>query len=195
MAMSGCGTPGSHQEAASTAGAAVGAGVGLVAGAALHRPIEGMAAGALIGGGSGAAIGHSADSKEAADYAARQAQAQQARIAANPPVGKDDVILMTKANVSADVIVSKIDSASYVMPITTQDIVDMKNAGVSDKVTNAMLARLRNQQNPPPETIVAPPAGTETRVEYYYEPGPWPYVYYYPRGYYYRPYYHGRGRW
>ena len=165
-----------------------------MAGAAAHRPIEGMAAGALIGGGTGAAIGQSTDRKDASDYAARQAQAQQARIAANPPVGKDDVILMTKANVSPEVIVSKIESASYILPITTQDIVDMKNAGVSDKVTNAMLARLRVQANPPVETIVAPPAGPETRVEYYVEPGPWPYGYYYPRGYY-RPYYRGRGRW
>ena len=192
----GCGTPGSHQEAASTAGAAVGAGVGLVAGAAMHRPVEGMAAGALIGGGSGAIAGQSADRKEVADTTAQRAQAEQARIAANPPVGKADVITMTKANVSEDVIVAKVNSASYVTPLTTQDIVDMKNAGVSDKVTNAMLARLQNQSNRE-EVFTPPPARSETHVEYYYDapwPYPYPYIIYSP--FYHRDgYSHEHGRW
>jgi len=200
LAMSGCGTPGSRQEAVSAAGAAVGAGVGLVAGAALHRPIEGMAAGALIGGGSGAVAGGRMDQKAEANAAAQQFQAAQARVAANPPVGKDDVIMMTKASVSEDVIVSKVNSASFVTPITSQDIVDMKNAGVSDKVMNAMLTSLRNQATsgetatmaPPPS---GPPGGYYYASPYYVDPGPWPYVVVAPRYYpYHHPYYH-RGRW
>ena len=189
LVVSGCGTPGSNQEAASTAGAAVGAGVGLVAGAAMHRPMEGLAAGALIGGGSGAVVGQSQDRKEAANAATQRTQAEQARVAANPPVGKADVIMMTQAKVSDDVIVNKINSASYILPLAAQDLVDLKNAGVSDKVTNAMLVRLQTQGTAM-QTAPPPPASTETHVYYYGDPWPWPYVYYAP---FYYPFYHGYG--
>jgi hypothetical protein len=169
--LAGCGTPGSNQERASTAGALVGAGVGTVVGAALRHPVEGAVAGALIGGGTGSLVGQQQDQQAATVAQTRRTQAAQARVAANPPVGKDDVIALIKAEVSEDIVMNKIGLASYVTPLSTQDIIDMKKAGVSDKIINAMLTKMRDQATA--ATVDAGSSTTETTVRYYTEPWPW----------------------
>lgn len=180
---SGCGTPGTHTYEQSTIGTLVGAGAGTLIGAAWGRPAEGALAGALLGAAAGTAVGSSMD-QEAAIQAQSQAQAQtQAYYQAYPPMSKYDLVALSKAGVSSDVIVNKIMSASYVYPLNTQDIIELKNEGVDDKVVNAMIEKARQQANQPPSVSAAAPAATagSTTTTVYVEPVPVPYfhVWYY----------------
>jgi len=51
----------------------------------------------------------------------------------------DDVKKMTKAGLSDNVIVDQIHSTHSVFYLSTADIIDLKNAGVSQKVIDAMI--------------------------------------------------------
>jgi hypothetical protein len=52
---------------------------------------------------------------------------------------KQDVISLSQAKVSDDVIISQIKASDSHFQLTTQDILDLVNAGVSDKVIDAMI--------------------------------------------------------
>ena len=181
----GCGTPGSYQQSHSTAGAIMGVGAGTIIGAAYGRPAEGALAGALIGGAAGAVAGENLDSKAAADAQAQayyEAQARaQAQAAANPPVGKADLIEMSKAKISDEVIINKVQSASFVQPLSAQDIIELKNEGVSDKVVNAMISKAQSQSaSAPPATGAAVKAPAQSTVTTYYYVDPvYPWIFYF----------------
>lgn len=182
----GCGTPGSYQQSHSTAGAIIGAGAGTIIGAAYGRPAEGALAGALIGGAAGAASGENIDQKATANAQAQayyQSQANaQAQAAANPPLSKTDVISMSKSKVSDDVIVNKIQSTSFVQPLTAQDLIELKNEGVSDRVANAMIGKAQNQSATasaqPANTTIVNPAPATVTTYYYVDPAPYPWTFY-----------------
>ncbi len=173
----GCGTPGTHTHEQSVIGTLVGAGAGTLIGAAWGRPAEGALAGALLGAAAGTAVGSSMDQDEAAQARA-QAQAQaQAHTQANPPVSKHDLLSMTKAGVGADVIVTRITAASYVYPLSTQDIIELKNEGVADSALNAMIEKARVQTSNPPAATQR--TSTTTVVV---EPVPVPYLHFWYDG-------------
>ena len=52
---------------------------------------------------------------------------------------KGDVIALSKAKVSDDVIVSQIKASRSYFQLSTQDIIDLANAGISDNVIDAMI--------------------------------------------------------
>lgn len=205
LLITGCGTPGSYQESYSTTGAIIGGSAGAIIGATQGWPLEGAAAGALIGGAAGAAAGADVDQKVTTD-AQNQAYLQaQADAAANPPVSKMDVISMSRAEVSEDVIITKIQVASYVQPLNAHDVIELKHEGVSDRVTKAMLEKARDQSNivfppPPPETSAVGPAPGAVTTYYYSDPAPYAWNLYFgwgmPWSYYYGPrwpYYYRHG--
>ena len=100
---------------------------------------------------------------------------------------KDDVIVLTKAKVSDDVIISQMKASGSYFHLSTQDVVDLANAGVSDKVIDAMIKS-------------EPKEGEDGSGRYYYYPsnvwyGGFPYYYdpwyptFYPRFSYRRPFF------
>ena len=86
---------------------------------------------------------------------------------------------MVQAHVSDAVIVSQIQNSSARFVLTSDQIIALKNAGVSDTVLNAMI----NTASKPP----AQAATTVSQSSYVY-----PYVYAYPSFWWgYGPYYYG----
>ena len=160
-----------------------GAGVGALVGHAVGHTGAGAAIGAGVGALSGAAVGQSLDDIEAKNRALIEAKLQR-------PVGKnavtlDDVIAMSKAQVSDDVIAQHVRIHGVVRQLQATDIIMLQQEGVSPAVIRAM-------QEPPisqRETVVvdrAPPQQVIIQERYY---DPW-HPYWYPpppRRYYYGP--------
>ena len=84
-------------------------------------------------------------------------------------VSNEDVIAMTQAGLSEDVIATHIRAHGVARPPAVNDLIILRNQGVSDRVIQAL------QQTPPPAvTPVAyavAPRPREVVVEHYY--GPW----------------------
>lgn len=160
-----------------------GAGVGALVGHAVGHTGAGAAIGAGVGALSGAAVGQSLDDIEAKNRALIEAKLQR-------PVGKnavtlDDVIAMSKAGVTEDVIAQHVRIHGVVRQLQATDIIMLQQEGVSPAVIRAM-------QEPPisqRETVVvdrAPPQQVIIREGYYHDP--WrPHYYPPPHRYYYGP--------
>ncbi len=55
------------------------------------------------------------------------------------PMTKDDVIALSKAGVSDDVIINQMIASGSYFQLTTDDIIDLEKAAVSEKVISAMV--------------------------------------------------------
>jgi outer membrane lipoprotein SlyB len=155
-----------------------GAGLGAIVGNAVGNTGAGAAIGAGVGALSGAAIGGSLDEIEARN------QAEIAARLGRPPgpgaVTIDDVIAMTRAGVSEEVMVTHVQSRGMANPLRAQDLIVLQQQGVSPRVVNAM-------QAPPPAApaAYAAPAGVVYPQPYVVPApvywGPPPCYYRYPR--------------
>jgi len=119
-------------------GAIAGAGLGAASGAL----ITGTGGGALVGGAIGAAGG--ALIGAALDDTDRRSMEQQSprtlkKIDRNEQLSVDDVKKMSKAGLSDNVIISQIQSTNSVFYLSTADIIDLKNSGVSQRVIDYMI--------------------------------------------------------
>lgn len=138
--LSGCVNPdGSPNNTGS--GAIIGGAMGALTGAAIggrrHAgpdALIGMAAGALAGG----LIGNAADREQEARWQARP-QPVQVNVVPSQPTSIADVKAMTKAGVSDDLIISQISNTRTVYHLAAQDVIGLRDAGVSEKVLNFML--------------------------------------------------------
>jgi outer membrane lipoprotein SlyB len=160
-AMVGTGCRYSNGEPNNTAsGALIGGAAGAMTGAAIGGPhnagpdaLMGAAAGALAGG----IIGNAMDQQQAA---ALRAQAPQTyvRVQEGQLLSVADVKAMAAARVSDDVIINQIRSSRTVFHLSSGDIIDLHNSGVSDKVINFMIttpSQVVNGSNVPAGPVVA----------------------------------------
>ena len=175
-----------HNDTAS--GTVVGGALGAITGAVVggHKNREG---GALIGAGVGALTGNilgrskdRADERQTATGAAVVAGMNQQ--AAATAVTNYDLVNMTKAGVSDEVIISTLRSRGARLDLSPQGPISLKQSGVSDRVllvAQEMSAGSSYLAAPPPPTVLVAPA-------------PGPYWYYGPPRPYYRShvYYHVR---
>jgi hypothetical protein len=74
-------------------------------------------------------------------------------LTAQAPLTNDTVIVMTKAGLSQDVIISSINSHESSFKTEPDDLIALKRAGVADKVIAAMLAK--SQQKPNDLTVTS----------------------------------------
>lgn len=181
-------------------GALVGGGLGTVAGAIIGSESGHPGAGALIGAATGAVagglVGDAADAREERDAAVAQAHYQnaQARYAASA-LTSEEVISMTRNGVSDDVIVQSIRTNGCRFRGDAQSILYLSNAGVSNRVIDAMQT---GALSGPPPTVVYESApryvGGPPVVVVSPRPGPY---YWGPRGRYWGPPgpYYRRGWW
>lgn len=169
-------------------GAVVGGLMGAVTGGALGNAKGKTLPGALIGGAvgalAGAAVGDSIDTKVAHNNAvyeqrlAAQAQATQA-------VSLPDVMSMSQARLSDNVIITQIRTRGVLARPQPNDLITLSQAGVSDAVIAAM-------QTAPLATVSAVPPVYPTRVveqRVYVAPPYPPPVYFYYGAPYHRHYY------
>jgi surface antigen len=174
IALTGCETPEGTPDRTAT-GALIGAGAGVATGALIGGGRHG-GEGALIGGALGAItgglIGHSLDQEEQARLRAQAPQTYQ-RIDQGQPIGTEDIKSLVKAGISDDVIISQIRNSHTVYRLSANDIIDLHNAGVSQKVLDYMINTpntagtaaaqaqtaivAQSPPPPPPETVVVMP--------------------------------------
>jgi hypothetical protein len=77
--------------------------------------------------------------------------------AQDAPLTKDQVIQMWKAGLSEDVILARVNAEPAPMKLSADDLIALKQAGVTDNIIKAMLAPAAPP--PPADPAAAPPAG------------------------------------
>ena len=119
-----------------------GAALGALMGAAIGGP-RNAGADALFGAAAGAVAGglivHSADQAQQAELQA-QAPATYVRVTQQQPLSVTDVKALAKAGISDDVIISQLVSTHTGFRLSSDAIIDLRNAGVSDRVVNFMIS-------------------------------------------------------
>ncbi len=163
-------------------GATLGALTGALGGAAIGQhhgdAASGAAVGSIVGAMAGSVVGDTID-YEAARSAEIIEQQMGRRLAG--AVDMDDVIAMSQAGLSDNVITTHMRANGVASPPSVNDLITLRNAGVSDAVIQAL------QQTPLPGTQVSntmPPgqAGPVIIEEHHYVAPPFPFhTYRHPR--------------
>lgn len=161
----GCRSP-YYADRGAAAGGLTGAALGAVIGEHNDNPLAGAIIGGAVGTMAGAAVGDAID----ADIARNDALIQQQlgrRLAG--AVTTADVVAMTHAGLGDDVIVTHIRANGVAQRPAVQDMISLKNQGVSDVVINAL------QSQPPIQASGPPPGGRPVIVEerHYVAPTCW----------------------
>jgi len=141
LALTGCYNPNGTPDNTGTgmlAGGAFGAATGALIGAAAHNPGAGAAIGAGAGVLLGGLIGHSADQQQEMRLRQQSAVTYQRAVAGNP-LSLADVKAMARAQVSDDTIIAQIVNSHTVYHLLATDIIDLHQAGVSQKVIDFMV--------------------------------------------------------
>jgi outer membrane lipoprotein SlyB len=173
VVLTGCVSPNGEPDYTGT-GALEGGAIGAASGAVIGGP-RNAGAGALIGAAvgliAGGLIGHSMDQEQQMRLR-EEAPQTYVRVQQGQPLSIADVKAMARAGVSDEVIISQIQGSRTVFHLSSADIIDLHDSGVSDRVVNFMI----NTQNsaPAPSTTVVvqqapPPPPAETVVV---SPGP-----------------------
>lgn len=177
VVLTGCVNPDGTQNNTGS-GALIGGALGAIAGAALGGRNAGAAA--LFGGASGAVvgglIGNSMDQEQDARLRAEAPQTY-VRVSQQQPLSITDIKALAKANISDDVIIAQITTTHTGFHLTSSDIIDLRDAGVSDRVINFMINTATDPNaipaGSPPQTVVvadAPPPPPDDPVVV--SPGP-----------------------
>jgi hypothetical protein len=109
-------------------------------------------------------------------------------------IGKNDVKRLLQAGIGEQTIVEFIRKNAPAEPLAVDDITELRNAGATDAVINAMLGASRSSVGPSDNangtTVVDGYAYPVPAYSYSYASYPYYYYpyYYYPSRYYYRPY-------
>lgn len=138
--VSGCVSPDGRTDNTGT-GALIGAGTGAFMGAVAGGPRNG-GGGALIGAAAGAIagglIGHLVDQDQ--DRRLRdQAPQTYDRVDQGTPLSLADVKALAKAGIAEDVIINQIKNSRTIFHLSASDIIDLRDAGVPDKVVNYLI--------------------------------------------------------
>jgi len=175
----GCYSP-YHTDRGALTGGLLGTGVGAIVGNQSGHAAEGALVGAAVGSLTGGVIGNSLDQVEANNRA--MIAAQMGREIPPGAVQISEVISMSNANVGQQQIVTHIRANGMVAPITSADLITLKQAGVSDAVVLAMQEQPRQSIVELPPTPAPHPVVIEEHYHHRYGP-PRPlhrYHYHYP---------------
>lgn len=115
------------------AGGAIGAGTGALIGGG-----EGALIGGAVGVISGGLIGAALDEQDRRILEAESPSTLN-RIERGDQLTLYDVKEMTRAGITEDVIISQIEQTGSRFYLSTNDIIDLKNSGVSQRVINYMI--------------------------------------------------------
>lgn len=156
-----------YSDQLATVGGLTGAGLGAVIGDGSNRAAEGALIGGAIGAATGAIVGDGIDEAEARNqYLIQQRMGRQMAGA----VTMQDVMSMSSAQLSDEVIRTHIANHGVARPLNANDLIVLKQQGVSDAVINAM-------QSPPIRQASVAPVSHQPIIveEHHYAPAyPWP---------------------
>lgn len=161
----GCAT---HTGNGAAVGGLLGTMAGLAVGSATGHPEGGALIGGALGAATGAAVGASMDEQERrteARIAAAEAR-MQAQLTSQQSLLMD-VVNMTRNGVADDTIIAHVRNVGLPARLTSDEIIYLKNQGVSERVIQAMLS-----MNPRPVTVVTPRTVIYERPAVIYDPGP-----------------------
>jgi outer membrane lipoprotein SlyB len=151
LALAGCETPEGRPDRTATGaltGAAIGAGSGAIIGGS-HHAGEGALIGGAIGAVTGGLIGQGAD-QAARERVERESPQTLQRFDRGQPLGLADIKALTKAVVSDEVIISQIRNSRAIYRLSTAEIIDLKDSGVSERVIDFMINTPSLYPPPPP---------------------------------------------
>jgi hypothetical protein len=152
-------------------GALAGGATGAIAGSMAHgrgpAPLIGAAVGAVVGG----LIGHGMDQAQEAQLRAQAPQTLQ-RVEQSQPLTVADIKALSKAGISDDLIISQIRNSRTVYHFSTAGIVDLKNAGVSERVIDFMLNTSTQVQPAAVTGVVGSPVPAPIVEPFIVAPGP-----------------------
>lgn len=131
------------------AGAAIGAGTGAIIGSQSGHAGEGALIGGAIGALTGGLIGRAMDQQQQ-ETLARQSPDTWQRVQTGQPLGLADIKALSRAGVSDDVIISQIRQSRTAYRLTTAEIIELKEAGVSERVIDFMINTPSLYPPPPP---------------------------------------------
>ncbi len=137
LIMAGCMYPGGRPDYTGS-GALSGAAAGAAIGGMATRSGQGALIGGAIGAMAGGLVGHGMDAQEEARLQA-QAPSTYERVRHDQPLTVSDVKELARAGVGEDLIISQIRSSRTVYHLTTAEIIDLKNSGVSERVIDFMI--------------------------------------------------------
>ena len=119
-------------------GALVGGGLGAGTGALISPTPAGVLIGAGVGAATGAIIGSALDSSDRENLEHKSPNTM-GKIDRSEQLSIDDVIKMSQAGLTDDKIIGTIHSTGSVYHLSSSDIDELKNAGVSQRVIDFML--------------------------------------------------------
>jgi hypothetical protein len=196
ISIAGCYSPQGRPDYTAS-GALAGGATGAIVGSMARHPGPGAVVGGAVGAVVGGLIGHGLDQAQEAQLRAQAPQTMQ-RIDQGQPLTVVDVKSLAKAGISDDLIISQIRNSRTVYYLTTADIIDLKNAGVSERIIDFMIntptqipsAQIAGVTGPPPpaplpETIVVAPG-----PDYFWVGGAWLWLadrWVWQHGYWHRP--------
>jgi uncharacterized protein YcfJ len=152
----GCYTPEGNPDRTASgalAGGAIGAGTGAIIGSASHNAGAGALIGGAIGALTGGIIGNAMDQQQRETLARQYPQTMQ-RVDQGQPLGLADIKALAKSGVGDDIIISQIRNSRTVYRLSTAEIIDLKDSGVSERVIDFMINTPGMYPPPPP-----PPRG------------------------------------
>jgi hypothetical protein len=149
----GCETPSGNPDRTATgalAGGAIGAGTGAIIGNySGHHTAGGAAIGGAVGALAGGLIGNAMDQQQRQTLEQQNPQTLQ-RVEQGQPLGLADIKALARAGVSDDIIISQIRNSRTVYRLSTAEIIDLKDAGVSNRVIDFMINTPSLYPPPPP---------------------------------------------
>jgi uncharacterized protein YcfJ len=163
--VAGCQTPDGRVDNTGT-GALIGAGTGAFMGAVAGGPRNG-GGGALIGAAAGAIagglIGHLVDQDQERRLRDQAPQTYD-RVDQGTPLSLADVKALAKAGIAEDVIINQIRNSRTIFHLSANDIIDLRDAGLTDKVINYLIntpaSVIADQPKYVPQPPPPPPAET-----------------------------------
>ena len=155
----------SYGDKGSLFGGLVGAGTGAAIGQQSGNPVAGALIGTAVGAVTGGAIGDGIDEDVARNRAEVEARMGRQMSAAVSP---EDVVAMSQAGLSDDVIATHIRAHGVARPPQVNDLITLRNQGVSDNVLKAM------QSSPGPQGMINAPGASPVIIqERVYAPPPY----------------------
>lgn len=119
-------------------GALVGTGVGMGAGALISPTPAGVLIGGAVGAVGGAMIGAALDDSDRENIQRNSPQTMK-KIDRGEQLSITDIEKMSKAGISDDKIIGTIHSTGSVYHLSSSNVEELKNAGVSQRVIDYML--------------------------------------------------------
>lgn len=165
LATVGCMSP-YHTDRGALAGGLTGAGAGALIGSATGNAGAGAAIGAGLGTLTGAMIGSEMDQMEARNRAMIE-QKLGHQVAAGS-VTVNDVLSMAHGGVSEDLICNHVEYHGMVAPLTSNDLILLKQQGISDRIVKSMQTPPKHMVGQP--VAVAQPVPQPVVVQEYYDP-------------------------